>query len=68
MVKIGQTVTIGTDAQKNRVCGIAVWVHPRGRFVLTERDVPYGGKIRECVMMGKRRGQLTRTAGCWYDG
>lgn len=68
MIRLGQKILIGTDAHSNKVYGIVVWVHPENWFALTERDAPYGGKIRECVMIGRRRGQFTnRVISGWTE-
>ncbi|MDO5785692.1 MAG: hypothetical protein Q4P20_11580 [Eubacteriales bacterium] len=59
MIYKGQKILIGTDCYGNEIYGIVVSVHPQNRFALTERAAPYGNKIRECVMIGNRRGRLT---------
>lgn len=59
MIYKGQKVLIGTTARGARVYGIVIWIHPQHLFALTERTAPYGNIIRECVMIGRRRGQLT---------
>lgn len=59
MIRHGQKILIGTDHHGNEIYGIVVWLHPKHRYALTERDAPYGNKIRECVMIGNRRGRLT---------
>lgn len=66
MIQIGDRTLIGTLENGTRVYGTVTYIHPKNRYVLTERDVPYGNKIRECVMIGQRRGQFAnRVIGGW---
>ena len=66
MVTAGTEIIIGTLPNGTPVHGTVIWVHPEGRFVLTEREGLHGHKIRECAFFGKRRGQFAnRVVGGW---
>ena len=56
-MNIGQIIRLRVKPDGTRVYGKVVFVHPQKRYMTVERDVPFGGKIRETVYMGRRRGR-----------
>lgn len=61
---VGCKVRIGTDLEGNRMYATVIFIHPRKRFIVVERDAPYGAKIREARYIGIRRGNR-QPSGRW---
>ena len=47
---------MGMEADGTRIYGTVIFIHPKKRFITVERDTPRGGKIRESIFIGIRRG------------
>lgn len=68
MVNVGDTTLIGTSPDGTPIYGTVTYIHPKNRYLLTEREAPFGRTIRECVMMGPRRGQFAnKIIGAWKE-